>query len=142
MDADQIVGCIDYITSCWPWATWEERTVVQWTDALAGVEVAHAREVAKRARNTLETPPSIAWFLAEVREVKLRDAPVFKALPEPEVDPESVAAILASTRNLLTAQAGREHNHKGPDPCSVCGGLVGTMGDQRGRSVDQREEAE
>ena len=38
------------------------------------------------------------------------------AVPPPE-------RVLAEARRLLAEREGREHDHSGPEPCPVCGGL-------------------
>lgn len=37
------------------------------------------------------------------------------AVPPPE-------SVLAKARRLLAEREGLEHDHRGPDPCPVCGG--------------------
>lgn len=134
MNASEIVTIVDRLQSTWPWAEWPRGTIDEWCDVLEEVHFLAAQSACVRARDTLDKPPSIAWFKQSVKAASGGDYETFPALTvgrETPEDREACLEIIKATKELLAAQKGREHNHKGPAPCQVCGGLVGTIGDQR-----------
>lgn len=133
--ADEIVTVVEYFGAAWPWAEWSEPTMAVWIDGLAdpalNVDGAVALHVARRCARKWDRPGSMAEFLSEYRTEVERRKPTTRAIEAAPTDRQGYQRYLAAAREAITRSADNRHWHGGPEPCEVCGGLAGTIGDQR-----------
>lgn len=101
MTADEIVTLLDSMTARWG------LDPSPWLDVLEPVSYDEARGVLNRAVKELEGPPTVGWFLGEVR----RDLP---PPPTRVIDPIGQARAAFTTQN-------RVHDHRGGwRSCPIC----------------------
>lgn len=134
MTDDEVVSTIERMTGAWPFMVVTNVQLDVWIETLTDTDPTDGKAALEKAVRTLDQPPSIAWFLAEVRSLIERrtlgpkDRPELEAAP---TDRQGYQRFLAAAREALERNAEKVHWHGGPEPCPVCGGLRGTIGDQR-----------
>ena len=106
-----------------------------WMEQLATVDDDVAITAAKQWVHEQKWMPSVAEIAAACRQATRHEEMRRRALPSGHVDREaSVAArdeVTGELREVLARKALAEHDHRGPAPCPVCGGMAGKLGDQR-----------
>lgn len=132
MTFDDAANVLDALTCAYP--TWKatDYTIETWIEAIHDTsdDADHALLVARRWARSHERVPSMAEFLNAIRPA-LPSGPRPASVPR-GMDPEPVDAdapvgahprVVARIRAQLAAGRAREHNHHGPQPCPVCGGV-------------------
>ena len=106
-----------------------------WMEQLAAIDDEVALAAAKRWVHEQKWMPSVAEIAQACRTIVAVEDMRRRALPSGHLDREaSVAArdeVTGELREVLARKALAEHDHHGPAPCPVCGGVVGKLGDQR-----------
>lgn len=94
-----------------------------WARELSGVHVADGEAATRALLRTKKFMPTPSEFLALANTERERRAPTVKALdvPQHESTRERIAAIIADAKAKSATRG--EHQHGGPAPCPVCGGL-------------------
>lgn len=120
---------LSLLTAAWPNQAIPDHTTDLWLGLLAELELNDAKTAAKTViREDMWFPP-ISRFLAAVDAAKHarrnREAMLY-GLPDPGVrvpDRARFDQIIANLRSQLADRGSRDHDHRGPKPCPVCGGL-------------------
>lgn len=120
MTRNEIQRVLGYLAAAHPTFDLNEATVAVYAESLATVEPAHAMDAACRLVTSEKWFPSVARLLEEVRAVKRKGEPEVKALAQPSMPG---GQHLTESRKLLASWKGARHNHFGPNPCPVCGGV-------------------
>lgn len=116
-----------YFSAAWPNYEVTEQTVHVWHESVLDIDPTVANEAMRVLVKSCEWFPSIARFrqecatIAERRRLKMATAAGLasgKSAPPP---PELLAEIRMFVESAPVRLA--KHNHKGPKPCPVCGGL-------------------
>lgn len=119
-DAD-VASIFERFEAAWPFMQITDAQLDAWLDTLSDVEVADARAVVEKAIRTQDRPPSIAWFLGEVRNEVERRALGAKRRDElpAAADPGAKAKAMALIAGL--AANSKPHDHrKGWQHCPTC----------------------
>lgn len=131
MTPENVTALLDHLAAAYPTAKGEPDTALIWLQHLNELPVADARDAAYRWIEREKWMPRIAEFVAECRDVAREryqaDLAARALPPAPPVAQSDAKAnlqqLIAVTRSMLAKQAGNKHQHSGPNPCPVCGGM-------------------
>lgn len=142
MNEREVATVLGIFHAAFPAAQITEQTPMVWASKLAGIDLRDGMAAADSLIGTAKFFPSLAEFLESVRsEVRIRTGNTEGRTPQnTRTDPavaeldestsysreeieENRAGVSRHVRAVLAAQRGRQHDHRGPNPCSVCGGM-------------------
>lgn len=144
MTPQDTIAVVAYFGAAWPTFDPSDDTIDAWVAELGDIVAADANDAMRQLVRTSEFAPSIAKFRAECKAVALsRTHRHHVALPP--VRYQVPQELLGTLRRLVNEMGGRTHNHKGPNPCKVCGGLAApskkTGGKSRADAIRAHEHA-
>jgi hypothetical protein len=126
------------LSAAWPNQDVSEQTATVWMEMLDAVEVEDAMTAARKLVRTSHWFPSIAQFLnethAEEHARRNRHAARY-GLPRNHQTVPPPPRLLAACRELLEEMKGKRHDHHGPAPCPVCGGINPNPKDRKNRET-------
>lgn len=123
MNIHETAAVLAYLGSAWPSWDMSDDNADVWGNELAEWHVDVAREAARNLVRTSKFPPSIAEFLEECRQVRVRQHAAATQRREIEASSSPAdfpAEEFAALRKRLTDWSAKGHNHKGPEPCPLC----------------------
>lgn len=115
------------LTAAWPDKELPDETIDLWLEMAADVDFADAEPAARQIIREDQWFPSIARFLqvtearAHGRRNRQADA---RGLPATRRSAPPPKPLLDAARRLLEEQKTKQHDHNGPEPCPVCGGVA------------------
>lgn len=115
------------LTAAWPDKQLPDETIDLWLEMAANVDAADAEDAARQIIREDQWFPSVARFLqmaeAKAHARRNRNADTrgistgHRAAPPPK-------QLLDAARHLIKEQGTKRHDHSGPAPCPVCGGIA------------------
>lgn len=132
MTPQDVTDLLTYFGQAYPAAKAEPGTELIWLQHLHETPTDTARQAALRWVGREKWMPTVAEMRAECKAVERAHLQVVTAeLPAAPAPRTEVQSLVAEMRARLVVGNARQHDHRGPAPCPVCGGVAGKLGDQR-----------
>lgn len=128
MNDHEAAVVLGVLTAAWPKQDLPDATVDLWLSLLTELDLGDARAAANTVVRQDQWFPAVARFLevagAAKRARQHREAE-HRGLPDASaVAVAPPAELTEAARRLIAEQRATRHDHHGPDPCPVCGGVA------------------
>jgi hypothetical protein len=124
---DEATQVLAILSAAWPNQQVSRETAQLWLGMLAELDQRDAMAAARDAVRQDQWFPTIARFLqlAEARKHGRRNREATeRGLPSAHRAAPPNPELMKATRRLIAERQGQHHNHHGPGPCPVCGGVA------------------
>jgi hypothetical protein len=127
MNRNEATTVLGALAAAWPNTTVSEQTALVWMDSLSDIDADDAMTAARRLIRKQHWFPSIHQFIteaeAEAHARRNRSADALGLPKAPWKASEPPVRLVAAARRLLADAKAAQHDHHGPHPCPICGGV-------------------
>lgn len=129
MNSQEAGDVLSALTAAWPNQNLPRETVQLWIGVIAKLDLNDAMAGAWTVVREDTWFPSVARYLAAVKAAQHARAnreAASRGLPSPGrrvPDRARFDEFVSGCRDQLAARGTRGHDHRGPEPCPVCGGM-------------------
>lgn len=134
MNTQEVQRCLGYLCAAFPNAPMTDATAAIWLEHLVGYEAEDGMVAVRRIIAESTFFPSIAEFVTQATAARTnrrrREAPwdgfdvALPAGPQTSSERAQIAKLAGMCRDVVQrSKALGTHDHHGPKPCPVCGGV-------------------